>query len=84
MGLKMSANVRNLLTGKNLFTKQDILNQIAECIDRGESQKQMASRLGISDAYLSDIRRGSRGAMALSQDVAEKMGYDVLVIYTAR
>lgn len=78
--MKLSANVRNLLNGKTIVTKQDILDDLSARIEKG-SQVQVANEIGISDAYLSDIKRGARGNVMLSNEVAEKLGYDVVVLY---
>lgn len=82
--MQLSAHARNLLRGKQIFAKQDILDDLADRMSRGETQKEIAASLGISDAYLSDIKRGSRGFSALSVEIAEKLKYEVVVLYAKK
>lgn len=65
-----------LATGE--LVEHQMVRLLLERINLGESQKQIASELGIAPQYLNDILRGWRG---ISAEIADRMGYVRTVCY---
>lgn len=64
--------------GGGLRTASDLRWKLRQLAAQYGSQKQLATRLGVSESYLSDVLTGRR---MVSATLAEKIGYRYVVGY---
>lgn len=57
----------------NTITEEGLRTLLKQMADDTGTQRELAERLGITPAYLSDIIRGGRG---ISDAIAAKLGYE--------
>ena len=63
------------------MTKKELLQHLHRLVDEAGSQKELAARLKISTAYLSDILAGRR---QLSKKILDAIGFEEVKSYQSK
>lgn len=76
--MKISKWAKPKLEGRAVAVEHDMLDRIEALVEQSGTQTALAMELGISMAYLGDVRRGRR---PVSENLAKKLGWERMTVF---